>query len=415
MKFKLTEKSIKALAAKDKAYEVVDEGMSCLTLRVQPTGHMSFYIRYRNKAGVSRRAKLGVFGQITLTQARELAKQHLGKIASGCDPQLEKQAVKVKAQRARHDSTTLKQFINKDFKPWVLRNRKSGAYTIFVLEKTFSMWMDLPMRDLTRRQVEAWQLSELERGLVPVTVNRTLSALRSVYTRALALGVLETNPLSAVPALTAPKETRVRFLDENEAIRLLMALDKRNQKFIQERVSANAWRAERGYELLPEILPHQFADHLPPIVILTMNTGMRRGEVLQLKWADIDFARRLLTIRAANAKSNKARYIPLNEKAMTALKTWKETCPNKEGLLFPSKHQEIMKDIKTAWGRLLKQAGIKDFRYHDLRHHFASMLTMKGADLNTVRELLGHADFSTTLRYAHLADSHKAEAVALLV
>ena len=84
-------------------------------------------------------------------------------------------------------------------------------------------------------------------------------------------------------------------------------------------------------------------------------------------------------------------------------------------LVFPSpKTGETFNNISTAWKKLISDSGVTNFRFHDLRHHFASQLVMAGVDINTVRELLGHQDIATTLRYAHLAPEHKAAAVAML-
>jgi integrase len=149
------------------------------------------------------------------------------------------------------------------------------------------------------------------------------------------------------------------------------------------------------------------------MVLLTVNTGLRRGEVLQLKWSDVDLLQRKVIIRGDNAKSGKTRYVPLNDEAMTTLQRWR---PSAEvtGWVFPGHDGGRMMSIKTSWKGVLISAAITDFRWHDLRHHFASRLVMKGVDLNTVRELLGHADLSMTLRYAHLSPEHKADAVARL-
>lgn len=88
---------------------------------------------------------------------------------------------------------------------------------------------------------------------------------------------------------------------------------------------------------------------------------------------------------------------------------------NRNNLVFPNKEGGRFNHIKRSWGNLLVEAGIQNFRFHDLRHHFASKLVMAGVDLNTVRELLRHADIQMTLRYAHLVPEHKARAVERLI
>jgi integrase len=106
----------------------------------------------------------------------------------------------------------------------------------------------------------------------------------------------------------------------------------------------------------------------------------------------------------------------MNQTLIKALLAWKEqTRRDGDELIFPSpKTGAILNNVKKAWAGVLKAADIKNFRWHDMRHDFASQLVMKGTDLNTVRELLGHADIKTTLIYAHLAPKVKRAAVDLL-
>jgi len=142
-------------------------------------------------------------------------------------------------------------------------------------------------------------------------------------------------------------------------------------------------------------------------------TGMRAGELLKLKWSSIDFDKKFLTIQSSHAKSKKKRHIPLNKIAIDVLTKWRQQTGS--DFVFPGIDGGQAYDISRGpWESVLKQAEITDFRWHDLRHHFASRLVMASVDLNTVRELLGHSDIKMMLRYAHLAPEHKAAAVAAL-
>jgi integrase len=182
----------------------------------------------------------------------------------------------------------------------------------------------------------------------------------------------------------------------------------------REREQANKWRLERRYELYPDLSQLHYADYLEPMVLLAMNTGMRRGELFDLLWCDVNFDARILTVNGSVAKSGKTRHIPLNKEAWETLHKWHQHHSDNK-LVFPGKNGERFNHIKKSWGGVIGDAGISSFRFHDLRHHFASKLVMAGVDLNTVRELLGHADIEMTLRYSHLAPEHKAKAVAKLV
>lgn len=143
-----------------------------------------------------------------------------------------------------------------------------------------------------------------------------------------------------------------------------------------------------------------------------MNTGLRHGELFSLRWSNIDLEHRNLTVAGSYAKSGTTRQIPLNDEAVELLKQWQSQMVQDSGFVFTGKVGSRVNNARKAWQKLLQDAGIEHFRWHDLRHHFASKLVMAGVDLNTVRELLGHSTITMTLRYAHLAPEHKAAAVA---
>ena len=191
------------------------------------------------------------------------------------------------------------------------------------------------------------------------------------------------------------------------------ALVRREDTTRRQRNSANEWRRARGRQELPDFSDDGYVDHLQPMVLSAMNTGLRRGELFHLQWTDVDLSGNNLTVRGGTAKSGNTRYVPLHEEATRVLRRWHKNARGST-FVFPGENGGRLKSVQTAWRRLLRDAGIREFRWLDLRHHFASQLVMAGVDLNTVRELLGHSDIAMTLRYAHLSPDHKAEAVGKL-
>jgi integrase len=138
---------------------------------------------------------------------------------------------------------------------------------------------------------------------------------------------------------------------------------------------------------------------------------MRFGELAGLEWSAVDLRAKVLTVAGRTAKGAKTRHIPLNAEALDVLKRWRG---EGAGLVFAKPDGSRIASVKTAWSAVLKAAQIDDFRWHDLRHTFASKLVQRGVDLAVVRDLMGHGDFSLTLRYAHLEPKQKADAVARL-
>jgi len=226
--------------------------------------------------------------------------------------------------------------------------------------------------------------------------------------------LIDKNPLAKVKPIKTDSRGVVRYLSADEEIALRGALDTREQGLRDGRGSANEWRRMRGYSLLPDITVTTFADHIKLMVLLSLNTGMRRGEVFSLTWEAVSLNTAMLTVHGKTAKSDTTRYIPLNDEALSMMKAWQTQTGQTSGLVFPNTQGKRFNNVKRSWATVLKPAGITGFRWHDLRHCFASQLVMAGVDLNTVRELMGHGDIKMALRYAHLAPEHKAAAVAKL-
>jgi len=148
---------------------------------------------------------------------------------------------------------------------------------------------------------------------------------------------------------------------------------------------------------------------LKVIILVALGTGMRKSEILGLKWTDVDYEKGIVSLYVT--KSGKSRYIPINESVREALLSVEK---RPESLYIFHKKDGTPYNCRKSFETALKQAGISGFRFHDLRHTFDSHLVMSGIDLNTVRELLGRKDIKMTLWYAHLSPDHKTRAVNVL-
>jgi integrase len=307
----------------------------------------------------------------------------------------------------------LSDFVDREYRAWAEANLKTWQATLARLRVQFSDLLNRPMDQITPFAIEKWRNARIKAGIARATVNRDLVVLKAVLSKAVEWDVLDKHPLAKARLLKVDRLPLVRYLTPDEETRLRRALVDRETRIRTARVSANEWRRERNYPELPDLSDAGFADYLRPLVLLAMHTGLRRGELFNLRWSGVNFAAATITVDGGKAKSGHTRHVPLNKEALQVLRDWKGE-GEREGLVFAGAGGKRLGHTRRSWAGVMKAVGISGFRFHDLRHHFASRLVMEGTDLNTVRELLGHADIQMVLRYAHLAPGHKAKAVSRL-
>ena len=407
MKAIFTQTYIHSLKAMEKSFWLTDAGFKNLRIYVGASGVKIWYVGYQGTDGRNKSHKIGSADVFTVTEARNKASVFLASIVRGEEP-----------NKKTKDKIELGEFMEKFYAPWVVENRKTGKETMAILYSSFRSFFKQPIDELRKYEFEQWQIKRRNDGAKSATVNRLMTSLKAALNWGVDNEIIESNPLSRLkPLQEHDSDEKVRYLTADERERLMSALDEREERLREERNSHNKWLSVRGKKPL-SLLDGGFADYLKPMVIISLNSGIRRGSLFALKWGDVDFNSNTITLRAATTKTGKNLRLPMNDTFINTLKTWRQQSENTapDDLIFPSpkKKGAFMNNTKRSWEAVLKAAQIENFRWHDMRHDFASRLVMQGEELNTVRELLGHADMKMTLRYAHLAPEKLHRAVKLL-
>lgn len=242
-------------------------------------------------------------------------------------------------------------------------NKRSWRDDELIIGKLKKYFGDVPLINIQPQTIEGYKASRL--GFVKeATINRELTVLKSIFSKAVLWGLAHRNPV---------KEVRL-FKEERIPIRILGPVERR-----------------RLFEAAPEFLG--------PILIMALKTGMRQGEILDLKWKHVDLDHD--TISVTHTKGKKLREVPIHPE----LKEMLAELPRRSEYVFCDELGRRFSRhglVRVAFERAKEEAGLPDLTFHALRHNFASELIAKGADVRTVQEYMGHSSLRMLQRYAHV-------------
>ncbi len=407
-------------------FDIRDTQVKGFILRVLPARKDEAFGRlFYVQTGRGKRHKIGDANLLTLAQGRAAAKAALG---AGANVAAIHRAIDQALGRDRQDGISLREFLavaQDEASPrygwWVVHNRKSGQATLDRIKACFEARVgDKPLRAITSDVVDHWRTGRLQAGIKPETINRDTTALKAALSKALEWRLLEANPLAALKPIRVDRHKRAqRALTPKEQAALVVALEAREARKRAERASANVWRAARGYELL-ESLEGRYVDVLLPVVLISLNAGLRRKELFLLTWESVSLKKEELTVVGTTAKTEQTRVVPLNSTVLDVLRRWQKQMGVRAGLVFPHNGRQFG-NLKKSFYSALAEAGIDRADkgegavvWHSLRHTFGTRCAEKGVTPHVVKELMGHANLTTTQRYFHASREAKREGVKLL-
>lgn len=280
---------------------------------------------------------------------------------------------------------TLGEFVRLHYANHVRARLRSWRHQLWRLQRRFGWLYGTDLDEIEPAALDKW-FAQRVAECSPSTANRDYRVLSAAVNHAIRMRVTSTNVLKSVRPVKFEADRRELYLSVHELRRMRAVLD----------------------HLRPD-------DPLRPMVLITINTGLRWGELARADWAWIDGRRKAITVQASATKAKRTRVVSLNREAWDALKSYRVAIGAthaQNGLIFPSKRRgQILTRPPRKWALVKHAMRRPDLRWHDLRHHCASQLAMAGVPLATIREVLGHQTMQTTLIYTHLSAEHHRDAM----
>uniref|UniRef100_UPI004047A09D tyrosine-type recombinase/integrase n=1 Tax=Yoonia sp. TaxID=2212373 RepID=UPI004047A09D len=361
---KLTKRHVDSLAAFEKDCILWDDDLAGFGVRLYPTGRKVFIVQYKLH-GRTRRKTLGKHGVVTADEARRDAKLVQADVARGSDPSAER--------KARMRSPTIKELGERFLKEHVALHCKPTTlydYTNLLKNVVTPILGGIKTSEITFVDIQAFHL---KRKVTPYQANRCVMVLSKMLHLAEDWGLrpMNSNPTRRIKRY--PEEEKKRYLSETE----------------QERLGS----------VLAEMLEEgQITKYVFAAFYLLLLTGCRLSEIQKLKWNYVTDTH----LELPDSKTGRRR-IPLPREARTLMNMLDRRDENPY-VILGNHGTGYYNDLQKPWRKIRERAGLCDVRVHDLRHTYASVAVINGIDPFVLKEILGHKNLSTTLRYAHLSD-----------
>ncbi len=361
---KLTKRSVEALKLKNTEYLVWDTDLSGFGVRVFSSGRKSYLVQYR-AGGRTRRRSIGQHGVLTAEEARNEARKLLGEVAKGGNPSEDRQQHLRAPTMASLCDRFLSEYAEHHCKPSTCK-----GYEIVVRTCIKPKLGPRKIVDVSRAEIVAFHHGLRDR---PYMANRAVSILSKMFNLAEDWGMRTDGANPARRVKKFREEEKKRYLSDDEQARL-------------------------GGVLAEALETGQETPYAVSAICLLMLTGCRLGEILTLRW---DY----VTVRHLELPDSKTgrRRIPLPREAHDVIMSLPRRDGNPYVILGDNQDGHLV-NLQKPWRRIKVKAGLSDVRMHDLRHTYASVAVMSGIDPFLLKEIMGHKNLQTTLRYSHFAD-----------